>query len=84
MLPSTVLSSPPVSDRPAMSAATARPMRSTLQLLIDRMSPVLCHVIDSWSTAAVSPKTDSWPLKSSEISVTRPAASTVLSPIRST
>ena len=61
----------------------ARPMRSTDQLLIARTSPP-CQVIESRSTAAVIPKIESWPLKSSEISVTRPPASTVLSPIRST
>jgi len=58
-------------------------MRSTLQLEIDSTSPP-CQVIDSWSTAAVSPKIDSWPVNNSEISVTRPPDSTVPSPIRST
>ena len=69
--PSTVLSRPPASDTPDMSADIASPMRSTDQLVIDRTSPP-CQVIISWSTAAVRPKIDSCPVNSSEISVTLP------------
>src|SRR5690349_10405817 len=81
--PSMVLSRPPASDAPDMSAEIAKPMRSTDQLVIDSTSPP-CQVIINWSTAAVRPKIDSCPVNSSEISVTLPGASTVLRPMRST
>jgi hypothetical protein len=66
-----------------MSAEIARPMRSTDHDSTEVTSPP-SHEMESWSTAAVSPKISTRPSNSRLIDVTWPPASVLLKPTRST